>query len=215
MKNFLNKLVRNFLEVFAWPNIIWHFLMVGLTFVIVISGFDWHYYVSTRGIAGWVWMPSAIVGGLLPIFLPLTLFGFGRFAGNQKATILGMAVAQAAILGSFISSIYKAFTGRIPPDFSDASIDISREFNFGFWENGIFWGWPSSHTTIAFAMAITLIYLFPQSKALRYVALAYALYIGFGASIGFHWFSEFASGIILGSLIGVVVGRRHLSEKTH
>jgi hypothetical protein len=26
-------------------------------------------------------------------------------------------------------------------------------FRFGFWRGGVCWGWPSSHTTIAFAMA--------------------------------------------------------------
>jgi membrane-associated phospholipid phosphatase len=85
--------------------------------------------------------------------------------------------------------------------------DISHQFQFGFWEHGIFWGWPSSHTTVAFAMAVSLMYLYPKNKLIRYLAPLYALYIGLGISIGIHWFSEFIAGIIFGSLIGVVVGR--------
>lgn len=29
-----------------------------------------------------------------------------------------------------------------------------------------------------------------------------------GASVGFHWLSDFVAGAILGTLIGVIVGRR-------
>ncbi|MBI3634272.1 MAG: phosphatase PAP2 family protein, partial [Candidatus Yonathbacteria bacterium] len=104
------------------------------------------------------------------------------------------------------SIFYKSITGRIPPLFIESAIDISRKFNFGFLKNGIFWGWPSSHTTVAFAMAVTLIILYPKNKILKYGALIYALYIGLGVSINIHWFSEFIAGIIFGSIVGVVVG---------
>jgi membrane-associated phospholipid phosphatase len=104
--------------------------------------------------------------------------------------------------------LYKAFTGRVhPPRFlTPAAVDISREFRFGFLRGGIFWGRPSSHTTIAFAMAVTLLTLYPENKIARYAALLYALYIGFGVSVTIHWFSDFTAGAIFGTIIGIVVG---------
>ena len=103
--------------------------------------------------------------------------------------------------------MYKAFTGRIQPDLANVTIDVSNRFNFGFLEHGIFWGWPSSHTTVSFAIAFTLITMFPERKRLKWGALATALYVGVGVSFNIHWFSEFIAGAIIGSVAGIVVGR--------
>lgn len=132
---------------------------------------------------------------------------------NSEKILAGLALGQAAILGSVISSIYKKFTGRIQPDFANPTLDISGDFNFGFLQHGIFWGWPSSHTTIAFAMAFTLITLYPKFKNLRYAALLYALYIGIAVSLSIHWFSEFIAGTIIGAVIGIVVGSDFRKKK--
>jgi membrane-associated phospholipid phosphatase len=152
-------------------------------------------------------IPAFMLGGLLPIILPIILFISGKLRKNSEKILAGLALGQAAILGSVISSIYKTFTGRIQPDFANPTLDISGDFNFGFLQHGIFWGWPSSHTTIAFAMAFTLITLYPKLKNLRYAALLYALYIGAAVSLSIHWFSEFIAGAIIGAVIGVVVGK--------
>lgn len=209
MKRFLKNTFYIIIEIFKWPNILWHLLAILLTYFIVIMGIDWWYYVSTRFVSHYYWFPAAFVGGLLPVMVPLVLYFFGKLIKDLVIKNAGAALFQASLLGSVISSTYKAFTGRIPPKFGEISIDISNGFQFGFWENGIFSGWPSSHTTIAFAMAVCLIMLFPKSKTMRYGALIYATYIGFGASVGFHWFSEFVAGAIMGSLIGYVVGKRY------
>jgi len=106
-------------------------------------------------------------------------------------------------------TFYKALTGRVHPPrlLIESTIDISQEFRFGFLRGGVFWGWPSSHTTMAFAMSITLLMLYPKNKIVRYLALIYALYIGFGVSISIHWFSDFVAGAIIGTVIGIVVGK--------
>jgi len=69
-------------------------------------------------------------------------------------------------------------------------VDISRSFQFGFLRHGIFWGWPSSHTTIAFSIAVTLFVLYPKNLAVRILALLFAFYIGIGVSMSIHWFSD-------------------------
>ena len=184
--------------------------MIVITYTLVISGFEWWYFTASRNpLLHTLAIPAIILGGILPIILPLILFILGTLRKNKNIIVAGWALAQAALIGSLISSTYKAFTGRIPPmNFAEPGtlIDISRQFQFGFMRGGIFWGWPSSHTTIAFAMAVTLFVLYPTKKAIFYPALIYALYVGLSVSVSIHWLSEFIAGAILGTIIGIVVG---------
>ncbi len=128
---------------------------------------------------------------------------------NTRILNLGYALAQSVAVAWIISGAYKAVTGRVHPEVSIGAIntftDISREIHFGFFQGGIFWGWPSSHTMVAFAIASTAIVLYPNVKT-KVSALAFALYIGIGVSVTIHWFSDFAAGAILGTLVGAVVG---------
>ncbi len=200
-----------FARVFAPRYLVWHAALIVLTYLCVVSGFDWYYFTQTRfEHLSALSIPAALLGFFLPIVVPVVLYYFGQWRGSAKLKHVAIAVAQAQALGWFVSSMYKAFTGRIQPEFLHTSTmeDISRQFNFGILENGIFWGWPSSHTTVAFAGAATLIYfLYPKHKVFSLLLGAYALYIGLGVSISVHWFSEFVAGAILGTLIGVVTSR--------
>lgn len=153
--------------------------------------------------------PALPIGMLFPILFPVALYLAGKIAGQKRIVATAFAMAQAAILGSLISSIYKAFTGRIQPDFRNITTDISHGFHFGLLRHGIFWGWPSSHTTIAFAMAFTLIFLHRGNKGVLVGALVYAFYIGIGVSLSIHWFSDFAAGALIGSAIGITVGKSY------
>lgn len=207
MKQFLVTLPRNLISCFAGWRIIWHAIAILLTFIIVTSGFDWRYFLATRNPAlrSWIW-PAVGIGGLLPIALPLILFAFGIIGRNVRTVLLGWAVGQAALLGSLISSACKAVTGRVHPSHV-VGADISHVFRFGFLRGGVFWGWPSSHATIAFAMAVTVFTLLPKQRWLGFAALLYAFYVGIGVSTTIHWFSDFVAGAIIGSVIGVVVGK--------
>lgn len=214
MKGFLYKLPRNIIRIFAPKNIIWHLVAIASTYIIVISDFDWFWFVNIQGDSlGAILFPSVIIGAIVPILIPLGMLAIGHIRKSKsiyegkKIINVAYAIGQAALLGSIISSLYKAFTGRVQPDFNNLIVDTSHNFQFGLWNHGIFWGWPSSHTTIAFAMAIALWMLFPRKKIMEVLVLIYALYIGFGVSIGIHWFSEFVAGAIIGSVIGVVVGK--------
>ena len=101
---------------------------------------------------------------------------------------------------------FKAVTGRVHPAHS-VGADISHVFRFGWMRGGVFWGWPSSHTTIAFAMAVTVFTLCPKQRWLGWMAILNAFYVGLGVSMTIHWFSDFAAGAIIGSVIGAVVGK--------
>jgi membrane-associated phospholipid phosphatase len=151
--------------------------------------------------------PAVVVGGFLPIFLPLSLIALGLVARTSRIYLVGWAVGQAELIGALIAAGYKAITGRAHPTHT-VGADISHTFRFGLLRGGVFWGWPSSHTTIAFAMAVTTFTLFPKHRWLGYLAITYALYVGVGVSTTIHWFSDFVAGAIMGTVIGVVVGRR-------
>ena len=207
MKQFLVTLPRNLIGCFTGRRIIWHLVAIVFTFILVTSGFDWRYFLVTRNpeLRHWMW-PAAMIGMFLPIYLPFILLAVGFIARNAKVVLTGWAVAQAGIIGALIVIAYKAFTGRVHPP-HEVGADISHVFHFGFLRGGVFWGWPSSHTTIAFAMAATVFTLWPKQRWLGVVAILYAFYIGIGVSMTIHWYSDFVAGAIIGSVIGTVVGK--------
>jgi membrane-associated phospholipid phosphatase len=207
VKQFFSTLPSNIIGCFKGRMILWHVVAIVLTLILVLSGFDWFYCRSTRDPLLRSWMfPAAPIGGLVPLVLPLSLIVSGIISRNAQTILTGWAIGQAELIGSLISSSYKAVTGRVHPSHV-AGPDISHVFQFGLLRGGVFWGWPSSHTTVAFAMAVTVFTLFPKQKWLGLMALAYAFYIGVGVSMTIHWFSDFAAGAIIGTVIGAVVGR--------
>jgi len=224
MKSFFYKFGKNIIDSFRGRNLIYHLVAIGSTYFIVVSGFDWKYFqfFADSPLAS-VLFSAAIVGGLAAILIPVVILIIGKIRKNAQLLNTGFALGQATVLGFLISTSYKIFTGRIPPPLnhlgsaiiditplnhiSSALVDISRMFQFGLFRGGIFWGWPSSHTTIAFTMAFALWTLYPKNKIVRVLALVYALYIGIGVSMTIHWFSDFAAGAIIGAVIGIVVGR--------
>jgi membrane-associated phospholipid phosphatase len=211
MLGFLYQLPKNITRCFKGYNSLWQFLAIALTYIIVTSNFDWYYFISAqKPVLRTFLFPAVRLGMILPIVAPLLLLAIGIVRKNFKIKNTAFALGQAAMLGLAISSVYKAFTGRIPPPhfFSQGvPVNTSHGFQFGFLRGGMFWGWPSSHTTVAFAMAVALWELYPENKLLRYAALLYAFYVGIGVSIRIHWFSEFVAGAIIGSVIGAVVGK--------
>jgi membrane-associated phospholipid phosphatase len=213
MKQFLVTVPRNLIGCFKGRRIVWHIIAILLTFILVMSGFDWCYYLATRNPTLRSWMfPAVHIGGLLPLALPLIFFAIGIIARNARTTLTGWAVGQAELLGVLIVVACKAVTGRTHPSHV-VGPDISHVFHFGWLRGGVFWGWPSSHATIAFAMAVTVFTLCPKQRWLGFVALLYAFYVGIGVSMTIHWFSDFVAGAIIGSVIGAVVGKSFGSEK--
>ncbi len=224
MKILFYKFWKNIIDSFRGRNFAWHLIAILSTYIIVVSGFDFKYFLFFKDSRlSYILFSAAIVGGLFPILIPIIILIYGKIRKNIALLNTGFALGQAAILGAFISSFYKMFTGRAHPDsvhsltylISGAkdsfhtltTIDITHVFNFGLFRGGIFWGWPSSHTTIAFAMAFTLWALYSKNKTVKILALAYALYIGLGISMTIHWFSDFVAGAIIGTVIGTVVGK--------
>jgi membrane-associated phospholipid phosphatase len=203
-------LTKNAKSFFSTQRVFALFLGALCTWICVRSGFDWWYYTHVHQSTFYpIFFPAVPIGGLVPLVVPLALYLVAIFTRKPKINIYAFALAQAALLGSLLSSLMKVFTGRVqPPHFTQTMLDQSNGFRFGLYEGGIFWGWPSSHTTIAFAMAFTLISILPaEQKAWKYLAVCYAFYVGIGVSMGIHWFSDFVMGAILGTIIGTLVGK--------
>jgi membrane-associated phospholipid phosphatase len=214
MKDFIGTMPRIIKKLYMGKHLLWQMLAFLLTYIVVVTGFDWLYFTSVRNESlNEVFFPALAGGFLIPIILPIALILISMWTGRKKLSTLGWALGQAALLGWLVSSLYKAFTGRVQPDLVNLAVDSSRQFNFGIFEHGIFWGWPSSHTTVAFALAFaSLSLLSAQRKHLRMVVLFCALYVGIGVSLSIHWFSEFIAGAIIGAVIGNVVGEEWKGE---
>jgi membrane-associated phospholipid phosphatase len=186
-----------------------NYLLAGAgTYGIVKSGLDWRWYRNAQdhkwiSDAGFVFVG---IGPLASVAVPVGLYLYGRSKEDVRLQYTGLALGQAAILAGVMTSALKAFTGRVPPDSPDNPHDYSGEFRFGFLRGGVYEGWPSSHTATAFAMATTLMELYPESAVTRYGGLAYASLIGLGVSTNIHWFSDAVAGALIGYAIGKTVG---------
>jgi len=224
MKPLFYKFWKNILDSFRDYNWAYHLLAIALTYIIVVSDFDWKYFQFFSGsFLSSILFSAALVGFLFPFLAPITLLVFGKIRKNISLLNTGFALGQAGIIGYLISTSYKVFSGRAGPPLNHLNnaildinplshinsslLDTSRIFQFGFLRGGISWGWPSTHATVAFAMAFALWTLYPKNKTLRIFALVYAFFIGIGVSMTIHWFSDFVAGAIIGTVIGIVVGK--------
>lgn len=213
MSPFFYKLYKNIATLYKGRNLLWQGIFIILTYILVNTNFDWIYFQVTRGVMLQSFLfPAAIIGFFIPVAIPISMFLYGVIIKDKKILNTVYAVVQAGLLGLGISSFYKVLTGRVGLPHSLMSIDTSHIFQFGFYQGGAFQGWPSSHTSVAFAMSIALFILYPKNKFIRCVSIIYAIYIGLGISVSIHWFSDFVAGAILGTIIGITVGKSFLER---
>lgn len=203
------RLPQNIATIFWGKNLRWHGLAFVLTYISVTSGFDWWYFKSTQVIPRLLIWPAVIGGFFLPFLIPIILLLTGMVKKQKQIFITGCAIAQAAFIGWLTSAFYKSLTGR-PGPASNITTDITHIFRFGFLRGGVFWGWPSSHTTVAVAMATCLVVLYPKNKKIKIVSILYAAYIAISVSMSIHWFSDAVAGTIFGILVGITIGKSFL-----
>lgn len=199
----------------GWNGVI-QLAAIPLTYALVASGADWRFFEWTRTLdLHWLIYLAGIGGFFVPVVLPVILYVYGELRSQTRFMTAGVAIVQASALAWILSSTYKAFTGRTQPEFltNFGTTDISGAFHFGFWQNGIFWGWPSSHTAVAVAGMVALMYVMPRSRVARYGGLVYAVMVASGAAIGFHWLSDVLAGAMVGGVVGSVVGLSLVSQE--
>jgi membrane-associated phospholipid phosphatase len=218
-KDLFHNMDQNLWHSFSNGYGLYHLAAAGLSYGLIKGGADWDYHsfmqenqaIPRAGFAG------VIAGGLIPLTVPFFLYFKGKSVQDARLMYTGLALGQAAMNGLLITSTYKTFTGRKPPhDLNNNRMeqDYSDDFNFGFMRRGIFDGWPSGHTTNAFAMAAVLWEMYPENQQLKIYSGAYAFFIGLSVSTNIHWFSDFVAGALIGYSIGKSVGQsfKNLSE---
>jgi hypothetical protein len=130
--------------------------MAGGTYAFVETEVDWkwrqrsynHKALSNAG------APAVMAGGLVPIAMPISLYGIGLYKEDSKLQVTGVAVAQASIISTILTTGIKALTSRQEPhiwgdDRRESAEDFSDDFKFGFFKRVPFDGWPSGHTSAA------------------------------------------------------------------
>jgi len=82
------KFWENLFKIFRGKNLLWHLLAIVLTYLIVVSGFDWKYFVFFNGSTlQYVLFSASALGGLLPILLPVTFYLLGSLKKMQYLKI--------------------------------------------------------------------------------------------------------------------------------
>lgn len=180
--------------------------MVGITVIFSLCGIDaWWVRIWYGSAASKVFGLAGFIGFFMPFMLWAVLLIVGYAWNRSLWKYAAWGSAAAGTVGWIASSALKFFTGR-PGLHAGANLrEWSQTFQFGLGKGGIFWGWPSSHTTVAVAMSVALAVMFKEKKWVGILAIAYAAYIAIGAT-GFHWASDVIAGAILGTGIGIGVG---------
>jgi hypothetical protein len=215
MKSIINSVLSSIARICSWKHLVWHLIAIALTYAIVTSGVDWWVVSAVRysGLREFARLGNAgFVGFFMPLALPLICLAIGWMRRTWSLVKTGWLIAQAEILGLLLSFTYKALTGRPGPvHFSgtpDMVTDTSHVFHFGFLKGGVFWGWPSSHITVTIAAVVLLMILYRHNALVKYLALAYGIYMFIGVSLTFHWLSDGVAAVIFGSIVGSAVANR-------
>ena len=211
MRKILTQYGRFLYELCQWQYVPLYVIACGATYILIMSGFDWAYFIFAMHYVPRPLLFIADLSGTFTfVFLPIVLLTLVHRRKRMQFAALAHASAYAIILAFSVSTFIKCFTGRVsPPDDASVFIDNSHAFQFGFMREQIIGGWPSSHTTIAFALATALCIFYFRTWYARVAVFSAAFFIGIGVTLGFHWFSEFIAGALLGIAIGHVVGQAY------
>ena len=207
----LNHLGHNMLlSAFGWP-LGFHMLGGALTYKFSMKNND---LMVARFVArqdqlvyGIAFTPGMMMGTFFPILVP----GYMYFISDNRAlNNTGAVAVQATAVAFLYNNILKAISAREHPDAELNSGERSRDFKWGFFRRGVFYGWPSGHSMTNAAMAMSIA-SYNRDKPL--VVAGCALYAGYiatsmvlGAKGEAHWFSDAVAGTLMGASIGWYIG---------
>jgi membrane-associated phospholipid phosphatase len=163
---------------------------------------------------GIVFTPGMMMGTFFPILVPGYMY---FFSDNRALNNTGAVAVQATAVAFLYNNILKAISAREHPDAELNNGERSRDFKWGFFRRGVFYGWPSGHSMTNAAMAMSIA-SYNRDKPL--VVAGCALYAGYiatsmvlGAKGEAHWFSDAVAGTLMGASIGWYIGSVFYKEK--
>ncbi|WP_141099244.1 phosphatase PAP2 family protein [Fibrobacter sp. UWB4] len=205
------------LSAFGWP-LGFHMLGGALTYKfsmenndLMVARFAARQDQLAYGIA---FTPGMMMGTFFPILVPGYMY---FFSDNRALNNTGAVAVQATAVAFLYNNILKAISAREHPDAELNSGERSRDFKWGFFRRGVFYGWPSGHSMTNAAMAMSIA-SYNRDKPL--VVAGCALYAGYiatsmvlGAKGEAHWFSDAVAGTLMGASIGWYIGSVFYKEK--
>lgn len=212
----------NIVNTFKGDNLYLHLAGIASTAIIVSTNTDYyvHKYFNENETYGNFARPAVRFGTFFPFAVAGPLYAFGKINKNDEALAASFAVLQSTMLAFTYNSLLKALTGRPNPRWREEGDlkELSKEFRFGFSRGGIFWGWPSGHTSSTVAVISALTNFYPDKTWLKVAGYSYIAYMVFSVSSlnrgGMHWFSDAVAAVLMSYAIGSTVGKHFRSKFT-
>ncbi|HEX2960566.1 MAG TPA: phosphatase PAP2 family protein [Ignavibacteriales bacterium] len=205
----------NIINSFKGNNLYLHLSGIALTALLVTTSSDYYVfkYFNEHPAYGDAARPVIRFAQYFPFVIGGALYAHGKLNSDQEAVAASFAVVQSTALAFVYNSMLKAITGRPHPNWREESdmMSLSKQFRFGFWRGGIFWGWPSGHTSSTMAVVSALTNFYPGKTWLKVLGYGYTAYMMFGVSSlnrgGMHWFSDAVAAAFMSYAIGSTVGK--------
>ena len=103
----------NAFALFRPKYLIWHALAIASTCLLVLSDSDWRFFLGTRPYTyAWLVFGAGLGGFICTLLVPLGIYLVGEYKKRRSLQLLGVAIAQGALIGYLVSVFYKVFTGR-------------------------------------------------------------------------------------------------------
>jgi membrane-associated phospholipid phosphatase len=211
------------LEIFGWPEILFHVGAGLITAPLAFGGVDGAvqtWFQEADPLGGRMPARWMLDGGFFsPIVIAGGLYLGGLVSGEEELATAGSAVTQSVVLTGVFILVLKRLTDRGAPyrdgvasNRENAPIAIRRSNDPEDWrgdpdayQDGIMW--PSGHTASHFAIAAALSAFYPDEPWMAAVTYPIALVMGLYMIEGdFHWLSDVVAGALIGHAIGWVVG---------
>lgn len=202
---------------FGWP-LAFHAVGGGATYLLSTNDVDLQvarFAARQNELAyGIAFTPGMMMGTFFPVLVP----GYMYFISDNKAlNNTGAVAAQATAVAFLYNNILKAVSGREHPDAEKNSGKMSRDFKWGFFRRGVFYGWPSGHSMTNAALAMSIASYNRDNPFVVAGCGMYASYIAtsmvLGAKGEAHWFSDAVAGVLMGASIGWYIGGTFYNEK--
>jgi membrane-associated phospholipid phosphatase len=206
---------NNILDSFKGNNIYLHLAGIASSYILINSNADYHVekFFNEHEDYGKFARPVVYTGMFLPFVVGGGLYAYAKINKDDETLGASFAVLQASLIEFLYNSTLKAITGRSNPDWRhNTDMDsLSKSFKFGFMRNGIFWGWPSGHTSTTMAVVSALTNYYPDKTWLKVAGYSLVAYTIFGVSSvnrgGMHWFSDAIAATFMSYAIGSTVGK--------